>query len=81
MSTTITWNGENLVVRADGRAGKQKVVRDRKLTLEQFYALSPDSDLHETAAAAIACKGVPVAVLGRAREIRPRNATKFGISQ
>lgn len=65
--TTITYNGSELVVQADGRV-------PISYTPTRFYALSPDIDLHETAAKAIACQGEPVAVLGRASVRRPRNA-------
>ena len=73
--TTITWNGENLLVRADGRAG----MSIKAFTPERFYALSPDVDLHETAALAISRKGEPVQVLGHTRVVRPRNATVHSV--
>lgn len=74
--TTITWNGEKLLVRADGRAG----MGIKAFTPEQYYALSPDRDLHETAALAIAHRGIETPILGSARVSRPRNATVHAVA-
>lgn len=73
MSTTITWNGDKLLVQADGRA----IVG---MYPDKFFSLSPDVDLHETAALAIANKGVPQHVLGSTRVVRPRHATVHSIA-
>ena len=76
--TTITFNEPGsegyLHVRKDGRS-------IARVTPASFYALSPDIDLHETAAKAIAQQGEPVAVPNttKARGMRPKNSQRHGV--
>ena len=74
--TCLKYIGENILeVNNNGRVAT--------ITLAQFYARTPDQDLHECVAHAVECAGELVAVpsVSRARGLRPRNAQVYGVSQ
>jgi hypothetical protein len=81
MSGTIVWNGEVLIVRADGRANGRPVVGVHSFTPEQFYRLTPDMDVHEIAARAIANRGVEMRLQTGTNNPVPRNARHYAIAQ
>jgi hypothetical protein len=72
-ATTITFNGDKFLVDSEGRARKE-------YTPMRFYGLTPDVDVHETAALAVANPGIPQPILGRARDLRPRNARQYAVA-
>jgi hypothetical protein len=79
MATSICFNGEVLIVRADGRVRQNRTCAITPDRFDAVFTGEDNADLRGTARYAMTHRGVEVVVRGDS--YKPRNARNYGILQ